>query len=76
MEAGRPSLGAELVTLSARFYRSDKRRLDLDNLLKGLLDALKGCLFEDDSQVIRFADVSLHRSPDERTEVKVWRAMA
>lgn len=74
MQAGRPTLEIELLSLSARFYRGDKRRLDLDNLLKALLDALKGCLFEDDSQVVRFNDVSLHRSEHERTEVKVWEA--
>jgi Holliday junction resolvase RusA-like endonuclease len=74
MAAGRPVLEGP-ITFGARFYRADRRRLDLDNLLKAVLDALTGCVWADDSQVLRFSEVSLRRDPEERTEVRVWRAM-
>jgi crossover junction endodeoxyribonuclease RusA len=34
-------------------YLPDKRRRDLDNLLKTLMDGGNGCLYHDDSQVTR-----------------------
>lgn len=34
------------------FFLGNKRRVDLDNLSKGVLDGLKGVLFVDDSQVV------------------------
>lgn len=33
------------------FYRADRRRCDLDNLLKSVFDALTGAVWKDDSQV-------------------------
>jgi len=32
-------------------YPPDKRKRDLDNILKALLDAMQGSLYEDDSQI-------------------------
>ena len=40
------------VLLECTFYLPDRRRRDLDNLLKVLLDGLQSVLFEDDSQVV------------------------
>lgn len=34
------------------FHLGNRRRVDLDNLSKGVLDGLKGVLFVDDSQVV------------------------
>jgi len=35
------------------FFMPDRRRVDLDNLSKAVLDALNGCLWEDDRQIVR-----------------------
>jgi len=41
------------LRLRIRFYFKDKRRRDLDNYQKALIDALKGVVFEDDSQIFQ-----------------------
>jgi Holliday junction resolvase RusA-like endonuclease len=40
------------VELTICFYTSDKRKHDIDNLLKALFDALTYFAFEDDDQVV------------------------
>ena len=40
------------VSVELDFSLVDRRRVDLDNLSKGVLDGLKGVLFKDDSQVV------------------------
>jgi crossover junction endodeoxyribonuclease RusA len=73
--AGRPCLGSEPIAVSATFHRASRRVADLDNLLKGLLDALNGLAWDDDAQVVSFAGV--HRcDADEdgpRTVLAAWR---
>lgn len=39
------------LAVKATFFRADRRRCDLDNLLKSVLDALTGAAWADDSQV-------------------------
>ena len=34
------------------FYLKDKRRVDLDNLAKGVNDGMRGIIFMDDSQIV------------------------
>jgi Holliday junction resolvase RusA-like endonuclease len=45
----KPLIGKLKVTL--RFFLSNNRVIDLDNLTKGVLDGLKGSAFKDDCQV-------------------------
>lgn len=40
------------VSLSVTFYRGTKRRVDVDNLLKLVQDALNGVVFVDDAQIV------------------------
>lgn len=40
------------VSVQITFTLADKRKRDIDNLCKAVLDALKGYLFEDDDQVV------------------------
>jgi len=40
------------VTVAIDFYLGNRRRIDLDNLSKAVLDGLKGVIFVDDQQVI------------------------
>lgn len=51
LEAGRPSLGSSPFAMSARFYGL-RANGDLDNAVKGVLDALNGLAFDDDSQLV------------------------
>lgn len=44
-------------SLSATFYRKDKRRADLDNLLKAIKDACNGIVWQDDKQVVEYGKV-------------------
>ena len=47
-----PSFGPESrLTLQVHFTFNDRRRRDLDNCLKSLLDASNGRLFHDDCQI-------------------------
>ena len=39
------------VRLEVKFMFKDKRKRDIDNYLKVLLDSIKGVLFEDDDQI-------------------------
>jgi Holliday junction resolvase RusA-like endonuclease len=49
----RPRWGEFEVELVMTYVGEDAPRLDLDNLAKALLDALKGHVFFDDSQIAR-----------------------
>ena len=49
-------------------YVGETPRLDLDNLAKALLDALKGHIFFDDSQIARLL---CERKPGERDRITV-----
>ena len=49
-------------------YVGEAPRLDLDNLAKALLDALKGHVFVDDSQIARLL---CERAPGERDRITV-----
>jgi len=59
------------IAIKAVFYRSDNRRLDIDNLQKNLFDALR--YFFDDSQIIEVhvAKRGCEKGA-ERTEVEIW----
>lgn len=60
------------VRLSAAFYRSTRGTVDLDNLLKHVLDAATGVLWCDDCQVTAYGDVELHLDRDNpRTEIAI-----
>jgi Holliday junction resolvase RusA-like endonuclease len=50
MDGDEPLTGDLQVSL--KFYLSDRRRKDLDNLSKGVLDALNGIVFVDDRQIV------------------------
>lgn len=45
------NLLTEKLKVTLRFYLSNKRVVDLDNLSKCVLDGLKGIAFKDDNQV-------------------------
>ena len=51
-----PFLGAVMVELT--FALPDRRRRDLDNLSKGVLDAMRQIVYHDDTQIV---DLLLHK---------------
>jgi len=64
---GRPAWGEFAVEISMEFT-GDPPWLDLDNLAKAILDALKGYAFHDDAQVSRLL---VERRPGDRERVVV-----
>ncbi len=63
----RPAWGEYEVQI-AMYYTGDPPWLDLDNLAKALLDAIKGYVFHDDSQVARLV---VERAPGERERITI-----
>ena len=47
-----PKMSGDL-TVIVEFYRKSRRRTDLDNLIKGVMDALNRVAWDDDSQVVK-----------------------
>jgi len=45
------------IKMMIEFYRSDQRRVDLDNLLRPILNALKGVVWKDDSQIFELTAI-------------------
>lgn len=63
------SIGVELT-----FFMGTKRRKDIDNLVKTVLDALNGVAFTDDHLVHVLSAVKFFSTPDKaRTVVKIYR---
>jgi Holliday junction resolvase RusA-like endonuclease len=48
---GRPPMTCAVMVCMV-FYLKDKRRVDLDNLAKGVNDGMRGIVFMDDSQIV------------------------
>ncbi len=59
------------LRVELRFYRSDNRRVDTDNLAKLVLDALNGVAWLDDSQIVRLSVEKHVDRENPRTEVEV-----
>ena len=66
----RPGWGEFEVEISME-YQGDPPWLDLDNLAKALLDAIKGYLFHDDAQVARLL-VERFEGERERITIRVF----
>jgi crossover junction endodeoxyribonuclease RusA len=61
LEQGRPKIGSDRCAVDIEVCMPDKRRRDLDNLPKAILDALThAAVWDDDSQV---DDLRVWRSP-------------
>lgn len=69
---GKPLSGALICRLS--FFWRDKRRHDLDNPCKALLDAFTGILWDDDSQIVSLALLKEYDKHNPRVEVLVSEA--
>ena len=57
------------LSLKLTFYRANRRRADLDNLMKAVVDALQGIVLFDDNQI---ATALIHKHVDcERPRVEI-----
>lgn len=67
------------VGLALKFYRGDKRKVDLDNLEKAVMDALggyrkqPGYLWQDDSQIKVKQSTLLYDKENPRVEIEAWK---
>jgi crossover junction endodeoxyribonuclease RusA len=52
-------------------YPPDRRKRDIDNLMKATLDALEGCVFEDDNQVDHLVIIRREVRPGGALEVEI-----
>lgn len=66
---GKPLSGALICRLS--FFWRDKRRHDLDNPCKALLDAFTGILWDDDSQIQELHITKAFSKENPRVEIEV-----
>lgn len=77
LAAGRPALGDAPFAASMRFYGA-RATADLDNLVKGILDALNGLAFADDKLLTCLS--GCHKLPVDgegaRAVVELWPATA
>lgn len=64
---------SERFGLRAVFYRSNRQRIDCDNLLKAISDAATGLVWVDDSQVLEVFGRLFLRSERARTELAIYR---
>ena len=53
LKTKRAVFGSALVKVDLVFKISDKRKRDVDNMLKATFDALKDVIIDDDSQIMR-----------------------
>lgn len=60
------------ISVEIAFYMGTKRRKDLDNLVKTVLDALNGVAYIDDHMVHLMSAVKFFSTPDKaRTEIRI-----
>lgn len=68
------AMDAELdFRVDVLFVSKSNKRRDIDNMIKLVLDALNGVVYEDDSQVVEIHAVMARGSQEEpRTDIIVW----
>lgn len=71
--AHRGELEAGPLRVVLGFYRSSRRKADVDNLAKSVLDAGNGTVWEDDSQILELVAEIRHRAKAPAIEILVYR---
>ena len=59
------------IVIDIKLYFGDKRRHDIDNYNKILLDAMTGILWEDDSQIVKMTIWKLYDKEKPRIEIEI-----
>lgn len=60
------------ICAKIKFFRSTRRRADLDNLLKPILDSLNGIAYKDDTQVTEINAFKYVDKDNPRAEVTIY----
>lgn len=63
MTKNHPQIPSKAIGAVFLVFRGDRRRVDIDNILKALMDALNGAAYTDDSQIDGVA-IRLHHNAD------------
>lgn len=69
MKGGEPT--QDDVRMSVKLYFGDKRRRDIDNAAKAVLDGCNGAVYQDDSQIVRLEVERAYDKVNPRAEVEV-----
>ena len=67
--SGEPAMGDLSVTL--RFYRANRIRCDIDNLIKSVADSLNGVIWDDDDQIVELHATKNYDKDRPRVEITV-----
>jgi len=64
------------VAVKIDLHLHGKRRIDVDNCAKSILDGMNGIVYEDDNQVVDLRVRKLRESnkKEQRVEIEVWEA--
>lgn len=60
------------VAVTFAVFRKDARRVDLDNVIKSLLDAMNSIVYRDDSLVVSIQATLTRKAPTAYVSVTVW----
>lgn len=74
VDAGNQKLGGVPVRVEIEVTPPDRRRRDLDNTLKAILDSMQGLVYQDDSQVVELVVRRLPAAKPGRVVVRVAEA--
>lgn len=61
------------VEMEITLFFKDKRRRDVDNYNKLVLDALEGIAYQDDSQIQKLTVIKNYSKENPRIEIEIWR---
>jgi len=69
---GSSTLTDKPLSVAIKLHAPDKRKRDIDNYLKALLDSLTGCIWVDDSQINELSITRNEVVTNGKVKVKVW----
>lgn len=64
---------SDTLRVEIDFYRSTRHRVDLDNLIKSILDALNFIAYDDDVQIVQLEARKDYDKKHPRAEVRIYK---
>ncbi len=64
---------SDMLRVEVDFYRSTRHRVDLDNLIKSILDALNGIAYDDDVQIVQLEARKDYDKQHPRADVRIYK---
>ena len=59
------------LSVTLRFYRANRIRCDIDNLIKSVADSLNGVIWDDDDQIVELHATKNYDKDRPRVEITV-----